>query len=307
MPRPRRLLRLSSALALLGALGLGAVTACKKSADSADPTSSGGATAAQGGVVLRYKSAPVKLKESLTVSFAASGNGQSGEMKADITGLLDISAASPDKLKVAFSILEVRQFDLLGSMKPEAKDGKPAPDLKAKLQAATGARVVDLLGDADKAATKALPENAKKEGAKPEEDDMSSFGSFLGLPPELPKDGLAEGKPLKISKEDNENVFGLEIPMEIETTYTLVKIDSSSGKRVAEIKIESESSGAKEMSQGGKSIMLALDVTSESTVHFNLDDQLPVRSHIESTQNFSAGAEGGGEFRVVMDANYEPA
>ena len=307
MPRPRRLLRLSSALALLGTLGLGTVTACKKSADSADPTAPGGTPAAQGGVVLRYKAGPVKLKENLTVSFAASGNGQSGEMKADITGLLDISAASPDKLKVAFSILEVRQFDLVGSMKPEAKDGKPAPDLKAKLQAATGARVVDLLGDADKDATKALPENAKKEGAKPDEDDMSSFGSFLGLPPELPKDGLAEGKPLKISKEDKENVFGLEIDMEIETTYTLVKIDSSSGKRVAEIKIDSESTGAKEMAQGGKSIMLALDVTSEATVHFNLDDQLPVRPHTESPQTSGAGAEAGGEFRVVMDSTYEPA
>lgn len=306
MPRPLRI----PALALLGALGLasiGSLGACKKTADTAGPDASSGATAAQGGHVLRYKPGAVKLKENLTVSFAGTGGGQSGEMKADITGLLDISDAGPGKLRVGFSVLEVRQFELLGNMRPEPKDGKPAPDLKAKLKEATGARIVDLLGDADKDATKALPENTKKEGDKPAEDDMSSFGSFLGLPPELPKDGLAEGKPLKVAKEEKENVFGLEIDMETETTYTLVKIDSATGKRVAEIKIESESSGAKEMAQGGKNIMLALDVSSESTVFFNLDDQLPVRSHLESTQNFSAGAEGGGEFRVVMDANYEPA
>lgn len=306
MLRSRRLLRFSTALALLGALGLGA---CKKPADSTGPTSAGGDTqTAGGGVVLRYKPGPAKIKEDLKVSFSASGGGQGGEMKADITGLLDLTDAGTDKLKLAYSILDVRQFELSGGMKPEPKDGKPVPDLKAKLKEATGARIIDLLGDTDKDATKALPENApKKEGEPKDELDMSSFGSFLGLPSEMPKDGLVEGKPVKVSKEEKENVFGLEIDMETETTYTLVKVDSSSGKRLAEIKIESESSGAKEMSQGGKSIMLSLDVTSESTLVFNLDDQLPVSNTLQSTQNFSAGSEGGGEFRVNINATYAPA
>jgi len=306
MPRSRRLLRFSTALALFGALGLGA---CKKSADSAGPTSAGADTQpVGGGVVLRYKPGPAKIKEDLKVSFSASGGGQGGEMKADITGLLDLSDAGTDKLKVAYSILDVREFELSGGMKPEPKDGKPVPDLKAKLKEAKGARIIDMLGDTDKAATKALPENApKKEGEPADELDMSSFGSFLGLPSEMPKDGLVEGKPVKVSKEEKENVFGLEIDMETETTYTLVKVDNSSGKRLAEIKIESESSGAKEMSQGGKSMMLSLDVTSESTLVFNLDDQLPVSNTMQSTQNFSAGSEGGGEFRVTLNATYAPA
>jgi len=306
MPRPRRLLRFSTALALLGALGLGA---CKKSADSAGPGGAGSdAVNPGGGVVLRYKPGAAQLKEDLKVSFSASGGGQGGEMKADITGLLDIADAGANKLKVAFSVLEVRQFELTGGMKPEAKDGKPVPDLKAKLQEAKGARVIDLQGETDKAATKALPENApKKEGEKADDFDMSSFGSFLGLPSEMPKDGLVAGKPVKVSKEEKENVFGLEIDMETETTYTLVKVDDSSGKRLAEIKIESESSGAKEMSQGGKSIMLSLDVASESTLVFNLDDQIPVSNRLQSTQNFSAGSEGGGEFRIAIDATYAPA
>lgn len=306
MPRSRRLLRFSTALALLGALGLGA---CKKSADSAGPAPAGSdAVSPGGGVLLRYKPGATQLKEELKVSFTASGGGQGGEMKADITGLLDIADAGANKLKVAFSILDVREFELTGGMKPEAKDGKPVPDLKAKLKEAKGARVIDLQGETDKAATKALPENApKKEGEKADEFDMSSFGSFLGLPSEMPKDGLTAGKPVKVSKEEKENVFGLEIDMETETTYTLVKVDESSGKRLAEIKIESESSGAKEMSQGGKSIMLSLDVASESTLVFNLDDQIPVSNRLQSTQNFSAGSEGGGEFRINIDATYAPA
>lgn len=309
MLRPSRLSRLSTALALFGALGLGSLTTagCKKSADTAGPDGGGGSGATTGdGIVIRYKASPSKLKETVTASFTLNGGGQSGSMKADITGLLDITPSGADKLRVGFSVLDVRTFELVGAMKPEAKDGKPVPDLKAKLLEAKGARIVDLLGDADKEASKALPENAKKEGAAVDEYDMSSFGSFLGLPPEMPKDGLTEGKPLKVSKEDKENLLGIEMDMDVETTYTLVKIDSTSGKRVAEIKIESEASGAKEMSQGGKSIMLSVDIASESTVKFNLDDQLPVAAHIESTTSFSAGSEGGGESRIVMDSTYEP-
>lgn len=309
MLRPRRISRLSTTLALLGALGLGSLTACKKSVDSTSPggSSGGGGQTAAGGVLLRYKSAPVKLKEALNASFTISGGGQSGSMKADLTALLDVAPSGADKLRVGFSVLEIRSFELTGGMKPEPKDGKPVPDLKAKMMETRGARIVDLLGDADKDATKALPENTKKEGAPVDEYDMSSFGGFFGLPPEMPRDALVEGTPLKISKEEKESFSGIEIDMETETTYTLVKIDSSSGKRIAEIKIDSESSGAKELSQGGKTMMLSIDVASESTVSFNLDDQLPVRSHLESTTNFSAGSEGGGESRVVMDATYEPA
>ena len=138
MPRSSRLLRFSTALALLGALGLGA---CKKSGDSAGPLATGSdpqARTTSGGVVLRYKPGPTKIKEDLKVSFTASGGGQGGEMKADITGLLDINDAGPDKLKVGFSILDVRQFELTGGMKPTPKDGKPAPDLF--LHAASGLR-----------------------------------------------------------------------------------------------------------------------------------------------------------------------
>lgn len=314
MTSPRRSFRLPTALALLGALGLSAATAtisgCKKAADTAKPDgggTSGGQTAA-GGHVLRYKSAPARLKENLNVSFSLNGGGQTASMKADLTGLLDISPSGAERLRVGFSVLEVRALELTGGMKPEAKDGKPAPDAKAKLLEAKGARIVDLLGDTDKEATKTLPENQKKADAKQDDIDMNSFGSFLGLPPEMPRDGLVEGTPLKISKEEKENFFGgLEIDMETETTYTLVKIDNSSGKRIADIKIESESSGAKEMSQGGRSMMISVDVASESTLSFNLDDMLPIRSHIESTTNFSAGSDGGGESRIVMDATYEPA
>ena len=112
MLRSRRLLRFSTALALFGAPGIVSFGG----QPGADTQTAGG------GVVLRYKPGAAKIKEDLKVSFTASGGGQGGEMKADITGLLDLTDAGTDKLKVAYSILDVRQFELSGGMKPEPKD-----------------------------------------------------------------------------------------------------------------------------------------------------------------------------------------
>src|SRR5688572_18569942 len=109
MLRPSRLSRLSTALALFGALGLGslAATGCKKSADTAGPDGGGGSGATTGGgIVFRYKSAAAKLTETVNVSFTLSG-AQSGAMKADLTGLLDISPAGAEQLRVGFSVVDV--------------------------------------------------------------------------------------------------------------------------------------------------------------------------------------------------------
>lgn len=301
----RRLLPSSFALALLTA-----ASACKKAPEAGTdgPGGGGGAAGAtQSGTVLRYKAGPAKLKQTVKASFSASGDGGGGEAKVDLTGLLDVSPSGADKLKIAYTVLEVRQVDLTGSMKPEVKEGQPAPDVKADVQAAKGARIVDLRGDEDKAATKGLAENAKSEKDKGG-GAGGMVGAFLGLPPEMPKDGLAEGTPVKEHKEETTTIFGgIEIDMEIDTTYTLVKVDSSSGKRLAEVKIESEASGAKELAQGGQSMMLALDVTSEAVVVFNLDDQLPVSVKQQSTQAISAGPQGSFEIRFNSESSYEPA
>jgi len=304
----RRLSRPSLALALLGALGLGSLPACKKTpdADSNTPATGAGGPGAANGTVLRYKVAPAKLKENIKVSFAISGDNQAGEIKVDASGLLDVSDAGSGKLKVGYSLLEVRELEVTGALKPKPKEGQPAPDLKAQLLAGKGARIVDLLGEEDDAATKVLPENKKPE-TKQDEFDAGSFASFLGMPDDLPTEGLVEGKPWKTKKEKPEKLGPMEIDMEIDLTYTLVKVDASSGKRLAEIKIESEASGAKELAQGGKTIMISLDTTSESTIVFNLDDQVPVSYRMAATQAGNFGQFGSSETQVKIDATYEPA
>lgn len=310
----RRLLRPSLALVLLTTASVAGTSGCKKAPDAgtAGPGGTGAGPTQAGGTVLRYKTAPTKLKETIKVTFTLSGQ-QSGEFKVDATGLLDVSDAGNGKLRLNYSVLEVRQLDATGAVKPQPKDGQPAPDLKAELLAGKGAKIIDLMGEIDEDATKALPENAKKaaEKDKEKEGEGGGFGgnlaSFLGLPSGLPTEGLTPGTPWKTKKEEKENLGPIAVDMEVDLTYTLVKIDNSSGKRLAELKIESEASGAKELSQGGQNMMISIDSNAESTIVFNLDDQIPVSAHIEVTQAGSYGNFGSGETRIVIDASYEPA
>lgn len=293
-------LRLVHVLALGLALAGGAVS-CKKSSDggSASPggEGGGGGSAASAGVTMRYKPGAFKLKQNAVISVSI-GGAQSGSFKVDAVGLLDVSDQA-GKLKVAHSILEVRDVKLEGVLRPQPKDGKAPPDPKTEILKATGASLVDLRGETDVPGTKALPENKKEAG---QDDDFSALGDFLGLP-QLPEPALTVGKPLKQEKQEEQTLGGtLKIPTDEETTYTLVKIDEVDGKRLAELKIESESSGATE-AQG---TTISVDSVTEGTIVFDLVTQLPVKVHIEQTQNFSFGSQGSGESRVVIDSTYEP-
>lgn len=283
-------------LALLGALG---VAACEKTPATATNSPSEGGATQGGGTVLAYKAAPAKLKQNVQVSVTNSGVF-AGSIKFDATGLLAVSDAGGGKLKVDYSMLEVRSVETTGQMTPKPKEGEPAPDLKARLLTGKGARVVDLQGKLDADATKALPENAKQDKDGPGVGAL--VGTFLGLPQDLPIAAMKEGEEVKLSKQETEDFNGLKLDMDIDLKYTLVKIDASSGKRLAELKIESEGSGAQESGQ----MQVSLNTSSESTVVLDLDSQLPVRAHVEVTQAGEAQKQTF-EVRFVVDATYETA
>lgn len=296
---------LRALLVLTLGLGLGGpsllVSGCGKkgSGDSTAPGGAGGGSDAKGqGEAMRYGAEARKLKQSTTVSLTLSGP-QSGSMKADIVGVLDVTGSGADKLKVAYSIAEVRDFTLSGALAPKPKEGEEPKDLKAELAKAAGAEIVDLRGVTDEDATKALAENKKGDDSIGE-----SVGEFLGLP-QLPEPALTAGAPIKKEKEDTIALGGsLKIPVDEESTYTLIAVRDEGGKKVAEIKFESEASGAVDAPQGGG--MITVDTASEGTIFFNLDDKIPVRVHIEQTQSFGFGDQGG-ESQIVIDSTYEPA
>ena len=292
-------------LVLLAALSISTVAAlpgCKKNADSipADGSSGGGEVA--GGTQLRYKPGDYKLKQDAKLTFKASSPQGVQEASLDVSGLLTVSPSGADRFKVAFTVSDVRQLDFSKEMLPKPKEGETAADPKTAMLAATGASIRDLRGETVEDATKALPENAgldKKEGVTAM---VTSFAFGVFGPPELPEKTLVEGAPVKVSEQKEEAFFGLKIPMDSTSTYTLIKIDASSGKRIAEVKYEAESSGAREE---GKQ-MLTVDVNTEGTILFNLDDQLPVSRKGRQTTNISAG-DMNAEIANTFEATYAPA
>lgn len=299
--------RLTRSLALLAALTVApalASTGCKKGADTAGPGGGGGGEVA-GGIDIRYKAGAFKLKQDAKFQLKISSPQGVQEAAIDLTGLLDVTEAGAGKLKVAFSVAEVRDVKLSDNFMPKPKEGEAPLDVKASLLAAKGAEVVDLKGDTDKEATKALPETAANKELKDAEAFGVGFASgFLGLPPQLPPQPLAEGTPFKTSEQKKQPTpMGLELDMDTTTTFTLLKIDSSSGKRIAEIKFESESSGAREE----RGMMISAEVASEGMIHFNLDDQIPVSLTLGSTYSMVFGTQGEAELRTTIESNFTPA
>lgn len=292
-------------LALLAALSISTAAAlpgCKKNADSIPPDGSTPGGEVAGGTQLRYKPGDYKLKQDAKLTFKASSPQGVQEASLDVSGLLTVSPSGADRFKVAFTVSDVRQLDFSKEMLPKPKEGETAADPKTAMLAATGASIRDLRGETVEDATKALPENAgldKKEGVTAM---VTSFAFGVFGPPELPEKTLVEGAPVKVSEQKEEAFFGLKIPMDTTSTYTLVKIDTSSGKRIAEVKYEAESSGAREE---GKQ-MLTVDVNTEGTILFNLDDQLPVSRKGRQTTNISAG-EMNAEIANTFEATYAPA
>jgi len=315
-PRAARSAARRPARALLGALSLLllAPLGCDKGEGpaSATPGAGGGSPAKGSGVVLRYAAAAKKLTQTTTFEFTSSGGGQYGEMKLELVAGIEL-VPEGDKLKVLWAIRELPKVELKGNLEPKAEAGKPAPpDPKTVLLArGKGAFVTDLLGEGDEDATKALAENEadRKKGEEvrkaieearaaskdPPADaqEWAAGAQLVGLVsgvfnlPGLPEAGLKPGKKLTVEKEEETPLGegGPVLPIESETTYLLVKVDEAGGKKIAEVAIESEASGATEM-QGG---MLVVDQATEATLLFDLDAGLPVELKVTTTQSFSFG------------------
>lgn len=318
-------------------LGLFAVSpACKKGgADTATPADAKGGAAAEQEGALRYAKAPAKLRQKSHYEFTLSGGGQFGSAKADLVGLLVVEP-SGDKLTVTWKVEDVQNLELAGVLEPKAEEGEPPPpDVKAVLlELGKGTIVTDLRGETDPEATKAHPDNKEeeaeveklrkqleearkaagsKEAAKKDPkvqaleqklgkyQIVGMFGGVFSLPT-LPKEALELGKEITVESEEEVDLpTGTKLPMEVESTYKLVKIDDASGSRIAEIEISIEASGAVEF-EGG---MLVVDQSTDNTLLWDLDRNLPVAVDADTSQSFSVG-EQGQEISTIIQSEYEP-
>jgi hypothetical protein len=128
-------------------------------------------------------------------------------------------------------------------------------------------------------------------------------GQVITLP-DLPEVGLVEGKEIKVpTKEEDRNLGGQTLPIEVDQTYNLEKIDASSGARIATLKFKSAGSGAEEMQGGQGTMFVAYEEETEGTLLFDLDANLPVSIKVEQATMISFG-DNSAEQYLELEASY---
>lgn len=289
--RPR--LRLVSTLVL--SLGL-ATAACDKGKGGTDKPGDGGSEAAvgtegkapaEGGKDYVYAAEGFKLNATMNIKFEIASSEGAGTAEMSAKSLIEATPSGTGKLKIHGKVLELINFTGSGQMDPEfmkkqaEAQGQEPKDIVEELRNSESWLIIDLKGELDEAATKALAEN---QGA----DEDQDFGLF-NLP-DLPKVDLVEGEKIKLpTKEDTRMMPFGEIPVEIDSTWTLRKIDAN---HVAEFDVTSEASGATEISGGQGTALVSTMEESSFTVLFNLDTKLPVSITGYSQSETSIDAQG---------------
>lgn len=297
-PLPLSLPRFARGLAL-AALVLAAPSACEKGdGGTVDPGTGGKTEPSKSGTEFAYADT-FALAGTVDVDFQlATPEGPATALLSAKTRLEGAPASG--KIKLHGKLVELVSFTGTGTMAPDhvkaqmEKQGTKDFDLVTALKASEDWSVVDLRGDSDDEATKALAENAAK---KP---DMSAaeFGVFSL--PDLPPVALELGKQTKLpTEEKEENMFGQPIPLEIDQTWTLVEIVDQGGHQVAKLQAKVESSGAAEMSGQGQSAMISIFSESTFVLHFDLTSKLPVAYEGESM--FELSFEAGGQSGTVSN------
>jgi len=262
------LLALTFGLALLG---------CDQKGGSNEPEGGGGdpGTIAEpdnqaGGAEYVYSNEGFTLVATTNITLElASGQGQG---TAEVQAKSEIVATPEgDKLRVHGKVVELLGYSGSGQLDPEfmkkqaEEQGQEAMDIVAELQESEGWSIIDLKGEADEDATKAMPENQDQDGAP------VNFGLF-GLP-DLPTVDLEVGSKVELpTKADEEQLpFGV-VPVEVDVTWTLRGKDGD----IAELDMFLESSGATEISGSGGSAMVSVLGEAAYTVFFNTATRLPV-------------------------------
>ena len=294
---------------------------CGPKGGTTTPEGGGGGRSKDGkdGIALRYAAAPMKLKQVGQFESNTRARGDYSEIAATCTVGLEV-APSGDKLKVKWTVADVGALEMKGSLVPKPGDEDPKAVL---LRVGKGAYLVDLRGTLDEDGTTALPENdARKQELdvlKKQAEEAAKAGKQFQSPnlaiiqttramvalPELPEAGLPVGKAVTTTVEEEVEVFdgAPKMATDTETTYTLVKIDDSGSKRIAEVQFESVTSGATELGPQ----TLVLESTLEGTMLFDIDGHAPVSVDLTTTQSFTSGSEQMLEITTTLKATFEPA
>lgn len=287
--------------------------ACDKPKGTDKPGGEGGdgttATAKEGGADYQYNAEGFTLSSTVKVKFEISASEGAGAAEMSARSLIE---ASPEgnNLKVHGKVVELMDYSGSGAMDPEfmakqaEEQGGEAIDIVKELSNSESWMIVNLKGESEPELSKALAENQSGE----DQGAARDFGLFAL--PDLPKVDLTEGKAIELPTEEDERQFPFgSVPVEVDQTWTLRGVSDEGGKRIAELDVMIEGSGATEIQgQGGTGMVSTLE-ESAYTIFFNLDDRIPVKISGYSASETTIDA-GGQSFSFAVnneiEASYEP-
>jgi hypothetical protein len=91
------------------------------------------------------------------------------------------------------------------------------------------------------------------------------------------------------------------LPIESAVTWTLVKIDSSGGDRVAELQFEGVATGSTQADSG----RVMIESKNEGTLLFNLDKHMPITYEVSRMETFELG-DFAGETTTIIRSQWDP-
>lgn len=267
---------------------------------------------AKAGIELRYALQPGTLQTHSEFTMTQRGGGQFAEANLGVDATLALQPTKDERLEVGWTVSAVPKLELQGALQPPEGSESPVGFLA---EHGEGAYIVDRLGQRDDEASRALPVNEKRrevlEGMQSTGDPSVRVGqqllTFMPLIlalPGLPEPRLPVGEPVTFTEQEETELggMGVVLPTESEYEYELVKLDDSSGRRIAEVTYTVETTGAAEL-QGGNT--LTIDSVTEGTMLFDVDGGRPVSMEMNRTEAFAFG-EFTGESTTMVQATWEP-